>query len=294
MRGPDLALAPDVAARIAAGGGARPETVHESGKLENTPGGGAVIHDRVTTVTVERDGTAHFHDKPDIEVHFHSPIPHIDVKQDLHELGDALQDWYRDPYAGTRYGPTADLSELNRAVPGLCDTWGDPGCDDPLAPEVEKRARQRWNSGGVGVHGPADISAYLYRKLAHADPYAARKRKLLDDTFDERVERGAAFRAEQAARSAELMQRTLEELWTRERDPAARKQALFELWSDCADDDAGRRARAMVTGWIRAKLPEGSADAYTPEELDRLGFQPYDKPRTMREAPNASAPPGTR
>jgi hypothetical protein len=276
MRGPDLALAPDTAARIAAGGGALPEKAHESGKLENAPGGGAVIHDRVTTVAVERDGTAHFHDKPDVVVHFHSPIPHIDVKQDLHDLGDALQDWYRDPYAGTRYGPTADLSEVNLAVQGACDTWGDVGCDDPLAPETEKRARKRWNSGGVGFFGPADVSAYLYRKLAHADPYAARKRKLLDDTFDERVERGAAFRAEQAARSAELMQRTLEELWTREHDPAARKQALFELWSDCATDDAGRRARAMVIGWIRAKLPEGTAAAYTPDELARLApFSPY-------------------
>jgi hypothetical protein len=294
MRGPDLALAPDAAARIVARGGARAETVHESGKLENAPGGGAVIHDRVTTVTVERDGTAHFHDKPDIEVHVHSPIPHIDVKQDLHDLGDALQEWYRDPYAGTRYGPTTDLSELNLAVPGACDRWGDPSCDDPFAPEVEKRARERGKPGAVGLHGPADITAYLYRKLAHADPYAARKRKLLDDTFDERAERGAAFRAEQAARSAELMQRTLEELWAREPDPAARKQALFELWSDCADDDAGTRARAMVIGWIRAKLPAGSADAYTPAELERLGFAPYERPRTIRETPNASAPAGTR
>jgi hypothetical protein len=294
MRGPDLALAPDIAAQIVSGGGPLPEKAHETGRIENVPGGGGVIHDRVTTVAIERDGTAHFHDKPDIEIHFHSPIPHIDLKEDMKDLGDALQDWYRDPYAGERYGPTADLSELNKAAPGMCDTWGDLGCDDPLAPEVEKRAHRRQNAGGVGIHGSADISAYLYRKLAHADPYASRKLKLLDDTRDERAERGAAFRAEQAARSAELMQRTLEELWAHERDPAARKQALFELWSDCADDDAGQRARAMVLGWIRWKLPEGSTDAYTPDELARLGFQPYDSPRTIRETPNANAPPGTR
>lgn len=278
MRGPDLGLAPDVAARIAAGGGEAPGKAHESGRLENAPGGGGVIHDRVTTVTVERDGTAHFHDKPDVEVHFHSPIPHIDLKQDMHDLGDALQEWYRDPYAGTRYGPTADLSELNKAVPGMCDTWGDVACDDPLAPEVEQRARKRWNSGGAGFHGPADISAWLMRKYGHFDPYASRKAKLLDDTRDERVERGAAFRAEQAAHSAELMQRTLEEMWARVRDPAARKQALFELWSDCADDEAGLRARAMVIGWIRAKLPAGSTEAFTADDLARLApFSPYEE-----------------
>jgi hypothetical protein len=277
MRGPDLGLAPDIAARIAAGGRALPEKAHESGRLENAPGGGGVIHDRVTTVTVERDGTAHFHDKPDIDPHWQVPIPHVDVEQDLHELGDALQDWYRDPYKATRYGTTADLSEIANAVPGNCDAWGAVMCDDPLAPGAEERAKRHANST-VGVGGAADISAWLMRKYGHFDPYAARKAKLLDDTRDERAERGAAFRAEQAARSAELMQRTLEDLWAHERDPAVRRQALYELWSDCADDDAGQRARAMVIGWIRSKLPAGSGDAFSADELARLApFSPYEE-----------------
>jgi len=303
MRGPDLALAPGTAEHIAAGGEPLHDRARESGRVENVPGGGGVIHDRVTTVAIERDGTAHFSDKPDIDVHFHSPIPHLDFKADMAALGDALEDWYRDPYAGTRYGPSTDLSEANHAVAGMCDTWGDPGCDDPLAPESEKRARSRQDVGSVGIHGSADLTAYLYRKLAHTDPYASRKLRLLDDTRAERVERGAVFRAEQAARSAELMQRTLEQLWASTPDPAARRTALFELWDDCADDEAGARARAMVTGWIRAKLPAGSPDAYTTDELAALGarttspraFEPYaDSPRTSRDTPNAIAPPGTR
>lgn len=274
MRGADLALAPDVADRIAAGGPELPEHAHVSGKLENVSGGGGVIHDRVTTVIVERDGTAHFNDKPYIDVHLHVPIPHLDVKQDLHELGDMLQDWYRDPYAGTRYGTTSELSEIAKAVPGNCDVWGDPMCDDPLAPETEKRARQR-SDKSVSLFGNADLTGWLYRRYAHADPYSSRKAKLLDDTRAERIERGEAFRAEQAARSAELMQRSLEELWARELDPAARRRALYELWSDCGDD-AGARARTMVIGWIRAKLPAGSADAFTDTELATMApFAPY-------------------
>jgi len=275
MRGADLALAPDVADRIAAGGAELHEPAHRSGKLENVSGGGGVIHDRVTTVTVERDGTAHFHDKPYIDVHLHVPIPHIDVKQDLHDLGDMLQDWYRDPEAGTRYGTTSELSEAAKAVPGSCDVWGDPMCDDPLAPESEKRARQR-SDKSVSLFGNADLTGWLYHRYAHADPYSSRKAKLLDDTRAERIERGEAFRAEQAARSAELMQRSLEELWAREADPAARRRALYELWSDCADDEAGARARAMVIGWVRAKLPAGSVDAYTGAELAAMApFAPY-------------------
>jgi hypothetical protein len=116
------------------------------------------------------------------------------------------------------------------------------------------------------------------RKYGHFDPYASRKRKLLDDTRAEREERGAAFRAEQAARSAELMQRNLEELWARVPDGAARKQALYELWNECADDEAGLRARAMVIGWIRARLPPGSGGAFTADELARLApFSPYQQ-----------------
>ena len=45
----------------------------------------------------------------------------------------------------------------------------------------------------------------------------------------------------------------------------------------------GRRARAVVIAFIRARIPEGHPDAYLPAELDRLNggrrsverFAPY-------------------
>jgi hypothetical protein len=206
-------------------------------------------------------------------------------------LPPRLQEWYADPYKLTRYGTTSELSELAKAVPGNCDSWGDPMCDDPLAPDAEQRAK-RHATTTVGVGGDGDISAWLMRTYGHFDPYASRKRKLLDDTRAEREEMGEAFRAEQAARSAELMQRNLETLWARVTDPAARKQALWELWSDCADDAAGQRARGMVLGWIRSKLPAGSDGAYTDEDLARLDpFRPYDGAGGMVDrAPDVRTP----
>ena len=67
-----------------------------------------------------------------------------------------------------------------------------------------------------------------------------------------------------------------------------RRAALFELWDDCDEGpdergQAGQRARAMITGFIGAHLPRGSADAYTEDEirlLDARGssqqpFAPY-------------------
>ena len=72
--------------------------------------------------------------------------------------------------------------------------------------------------------------------------------------------------------------------------PAARRDALFELWDECAETGpeqlvtAGREARKLVVGVIRARLPAGSADAYSSDELVALNktkqskatFAPYE------------------
>jgi hypothetical protein len=157
-------------------------------------------------------------------------------------------------------------------------------CDDPLAPKVEQFVRERKQVLGGFLGGPLDITAWLHRKYV-GDPYASRKLKLLDDTRDERVAMGLAHRAEQRARSAEIMRGNLERLWARVADPMARRAALFELWDECGEDEAGNRARAVVIGWIRARLPAGSANAYTDAELQaldthrtsRAAFAPYAK-----------------
>jgi hypothetical protein len=287
MRGPDLGLAGESAERIvtATQHDLPAETPH-SGKLENAPNGEAVIHDRVTTMSVERDGHAHFADKKDIDLKLKLPIPHIDVEGMRKDLGNLITEWYADPYASTKYGRTSDLPNHLIAAPGACDEWGSVWCDDPLAPGAEKRAREQGKAGGsVGVGGPADITAYLHRKYV-GDPYASRKLKLLDDTRDERVERGAAFRDQQLVRSAELIARNI----ARAAALAGhdRRVALFELWDECSEGDdveghAGQRARAQVIGWIRAHLPKGSADAFTDEEIAELAarrtshqpFEPY-------------------
>jgi hypothetical protein len=71
------------------------------------------------------------------------------------------------------------------------------------------------------------------------------------------------------------VQRNLETLWRTTTDPAQRRLALFALWDECDEGEssrgeAGERARTMVIGWIRAKLPEGSPDAFTADEIAKL------------------------
>ena len=285
MRGPDLGLAPDAAERIVAGGGAAPpDELRRSRKLQPQPGGRAVVYDRVATLRVDADGKAHFEDVDDIDVKVRLPIPRVwEIDKMRVELGGRLTEWLKDPEAGKRYRPSSELPRHLQAVPGACDGWGAAFCDDPLAPGSEQLARERTQVTGPLLGGSLDITAWLHRKFI-GDPYASRKLKLLDDTRDERVAMGQAYRAQQSARSGEYMRKNLERLWAEEAHPVARRAALFELWDECTDDAAGLRARAMVIGWIRRRVPAGSPDAYTAAELillqerkaSRAAFAPYD------------------
>jgi hypothetical protein len=298
MRGPELGLDPGLAQRIAESGthAPAPET-KISGKLSREPGGRAAIYDTVTTIEIEQDGTAHFHDKPDIDIKFKLPIPNIDIEGMRKDLGALLTDWYADPYASTRFGRTQDLSNINLAVPGACDTWGSVACDDPLAPARERYVREQKKTGGSLLGGNADISAYLHRKFV-GDPYASRKLKLLDDTRDERAKMRSDFRAQQLVRSGELIERNLARLEAAKLSPIEKRAALFELWDECSEPtgapsdepdepdvphepdeegQAGQRARAQVIGWIRRHLPEGSLDGYSVEEIAKLNGQRSSK-----------------
>lgn len=287
MRGADLRLDHDFLDQVASGGKPleRPGT---SGKLAPNGGGTAVTRDRVTTMTVHRDGTVNFEDEPDIDIHFDINLPTPEsIKRDLRKTGKSLAKWYVDPYAKARVGPIQEVPRYLSATPGACDGYFD-ACSMELRQRTDSDDPLEPSSGGRVGHGKLDITDMLMRKFV-GDPYASRKLKLLDTTFEERAAMGAQHKAEDRARSAELMQRNLVALWRTTTDPVERRAALFTLWDECGegegpDGDAGQRARGMVIGWIRAKLPAGSPDAFTPAEIaalqahrtSRQPFVPYE------------------
>lgn len=158
--------------------------------------------------------------------------------------------------------------------------------------------------GTVDLHDTADVDVHvgcllvgckmalddaLMRKYG-IDPYARAKLQWLDETREERAAIGLAHRKDVLAHASQYMQQNLAWLWARAKDPADRRQALFEMWDEIAetgDPDlvrAGAAARAYLVGFIRAHLPAGSPDAYTPDELARLNahrtshavFAPYE------------------
>ncbi|MEM9187950.1 MAG: hypothetical protein AAGF12_02145 [Myxococcota bacterium] len=75
----------------------------------------------------------------------------------------------------------------------------------------------------------------------------------------------------------------LAQIWSSDAPARTRRRQLFELWDDCATDEAGNRARRVVEAFISRELPRGSPDAYPASELASLNarrqspvpFAPY-------------------
>lgn len=137
-----------------------------------------------------------------------------------------------------------------------------------------------------GLGATFDTTDWLMRRQG-MDPYASAKREYLDRTRDQRVEIGKAYRKEQLAQSAKLMATNLDRLWASVPDVSARKQAVFELWEECAETgdaaivEGGAKARTLLERFVQVKLR--GADGFTAEELARLNahrrsraaFDPY-------------------
>lgn len=273
----DLSLSGDVLARILAGG-SPPPSIATDERLRPSGGGAHAVQDLVTTMRVARDGGATFTDKPDFDIRLALPI--LGFEDARQGMGRWLTRWRDDPYRDQRAAPIQEMARHMTAVPGACEKWGDPMCE----PESDRpMSAMSGDAQIVGIFkGRADLGGYLHRKLV-GDPYASRKLKLLDSTREARAQIGATYRSEQLGRAAELVQRNLHALWRATPDLAERKAALFALWDECLEGEgpageAGARARMIVIGWIRAKLPAGSAGAFTAEEIAKL-----DASRTSRQ-----------
>jgi hypothetical protein len=84
-----------------------------------------------------------------------------------------------------------------------------------------------------------------------------------------------------------LVQNNLTYLWAHTTTAVQRKQALFEMWNECAETGTdeliagGTAARKMIVGFIKGRMT-GDA-AYTPAELaafnakkkSKASFDPY-------------------
>lgn len=241
-----------------------------SGRLEANRDGTYTGRDLVFDAHVDADGhVSDIRDKPNVWVKVAIPRP----GEAKRALGDHLEAWSDDPYG----------------------TSGSAGSDTLTASRQNRKDPNDKGDGRVYtiLRGGFDATDALMR-WAGQDPYDARKKAFLDETFDERVEIGERHRAREYARSDRTVAAHLEKVWARDDlDLAAKKAAIFELWDDCAEPgdgvepalaEAGERARRAVLRFAAVRLPAGSGDAYSADELARLNarrksrasFSPYE------------------
>ncbi|HEY4059183.1 MAG TPA: hypothetical protein VGM39_21350 [Kofleriaceae bacterium] len=251
-----------------------------SGRLKPN-GTGSQTNEGQLVATVDADGNVKFGNKKNFHAHIALP--------NAHELGDMLQGWYYDENkpVGTLAPPhpPEDLQMGNGDVvsvahEGIAIVPPGPGGPSKIS-----------DDGTIPVLGGGfDVTDAFMRRHGQ-DPYASQKLAYLDATRDERVEIGMKHRAEQLSHVAQLVQKSLAQVWALP-DLAAKKQALFEMWDECVESGseemvgAGIQARHLVIGFIRARLPAGSRDAFITNEIAALNrqkqskatFAPYDSP----------------
>ena len=124
----------------------------------------------------------------------------------------------------------------------------------------------------------------LMMRAQDMDPYQHERQWFLESTTDVRDSLAAAAATRYLRESLAALSRHLHAIWSDTATAAPeRRRRIFALWNDCADDELGRRARGLVEGFIHERLPRGSADAYTAQEIARyeaqrvgpVAFDPY-------------------
>lgn len=218
--------------------------VESTGLLDPAGGGSYRSNLGPVSATVAPDGSVSLRDNPNVSVRLAVPRPK--------QVGRGVADWYE-----SDKGPDGKRGKQTLA--------------DKVNGSIDEEDRSQAIVVPV-LGGSFDTTDALMRAKG-IDPYAAMKLKYLDSTRDERAQIGAKYRADQLDQTSLIMKKNLDRLWATVHDPAARKQALFELWDEVVERGdakvvaAGAAARRLVIGFIRARLPAGSPEAYTTDEL---------------------------
>jgi hypothetical protein len=137
-----------------------------------------------------------------------------------------------------------------------------------------------------------DLSDEFARELAHGTAYPYPKANFLAATFNRRMAMAAEVNSRQMRTARAELPRQLDGLWddTRYRR-RERRRIVFLLWQELDRSTAdGRSTSTAIEAWIRKRLPRGSPDAYSDQELDAYShernggpvFNPYGSPLEMR------------
>jgi hypothetical protein len=138
-----------------------------------------------------------------------------------------------------------------------------------------------------GLSGGFDLTD-IAMKNHHQDPYRYEKEKFMENTNKLRTELTTRARRDRLESSLAALPGHLEQIWSDASHSAReRRGVLYAMWREASGSDdevgaAGKKARATIEAFIRDRLPEGSENAFTDDELRRFNaragavkFEPY-------------------
>jgi hypothetical protein len=138
-----------------------------------------------------------------------------------------------------------------------------------------------------GLSGGFDLTDIAMRNH-HQDPYRYEKERFMENTNKLRNELTTKARRDRLESSLAALPGHLEQIWSDAGHSAReRRSVLYAMWREASGSDdevgaAGKKARATIEAFIRDRLPEGSENAFTDDELRRFNaragtvkFEPY-------------------
>jgi len=148
---------------------------------------------------------------------------------------------------------------------------------------------------GIAPYVNLDVTDAFMRMLGE-DPYLSDKLAVLDATRGERIAIRKAHNEEMMHRALADLPSYLNAVWTYPHwSGSIRRQILFELWDEAAEDgndlvrEGGAQARLVIARFIAFKLPPGTPDAFSDEELmafnrDRTSVEQFDPYSEIEDA----------
>jgi hypothetical protein len=210
-------------------------------------------------------------------------------------VGDVSRDILAAPSmkGGTRSG---ELPRQLQGGAGVTATVGEDGSirfNDPRGVVLDSP-----------LSGRLDVTDQVM-KLAGQDAYGSVKRKMAEETREQRLCMAERFRGERQKQELFQLSTKVRRIAGRpDLSVAQRRELIFEIWDECLEDadsptDYGSMARATITAIVREVFPDGSDLGYRPAELlalnsrrtSRASFAPYPGEQSRRfHRPDAGAP----
>lgn len=172
-----------------------------------------------------------------------------------------------------------------RREPDGSRSWAGPMFTARVAPngEVTFEDGADVNTNGFSASGNFDLQGAIMGAQGQ-DPRAAERERFMRETRAEREAMEDEYRREVQQRQVRRIRGELRSVWARtDRSAERRRRRIFFLWDRITDDGSMDDVKAAVLTFIRINLPQGSADAFTSDELatmnarrrSRREFAPY-------------------